>query len=493
MAGRLLNRPLFCYRQAEFLRALLPRRLRWEAYRMNDMEIGADCGVAGVRRGRKLATGRVAAFLFRAGLLIAGFACGVGAPMGAKAQTVKPHMSYGTAFAVTEDGDLVTNEHVVSGCTSVDAQLGPNQLSGEVSIRDQTNDLAIVRLRQKSPHFAVLRSLPELRAGDSVITYGFPLPGMLALEGNLTIGYVSALRGALDNPNYIQITTPIQPGSSGGALLDTSGHVIGVVAKRLNPGNSFQTAGEMPQLANFAVGLDMLRHFLNKNKIPLTERDSKQELRPADVGDQARLFSYSIRCVPNDAVFMTAVPAEIPNGTKPAAGVAYERAVLFEEDPANAWGRSFAGSVTWRVETLPPEAGRSPEMRLLGDIRIPGHVHAVLTIGRNSGADGQTNHRFEITFDTTESPHGDIVSAPGILMKLSERAQGIPIMVRTTPTRPGSFVLSGIEGHNQQNLKLLKERAWFDLPIVYRDGRRAIVALAKGTSGLRAFNEALID
>jgi len=66
-------------------------------------------------------------------------------------------------------------------------------------------------------------------------------------------------------------------------------------------------------------------------------------------------------------------------------------------------------------------------------------------------------------------------------------------MVRTTPTRPGSFVLSGIEGHNQQNLKLLKERAWFDLPIVYRDGRRAIVALAKGTSGLRAFNEALID
>ncbi len=101
--------------------------------------------------------------VFWAALLAVNFAFGGWPSMGAQAQTAKPQMSFGTAFAVTEDGDLVTNEHVVSGCTSVDARLGPSGFSGDVTIRDQTNDLAIIRLRQKSAHFAVLRSLPEVR------------------------------------------------------------------------------------------------------------------------------------------------------------------------------------------------------------------------------------------------------------------------------------------------------------------------------------------
>src|SRR5438105_13135809 len=100
-------------------------------------------------------------------------------------------MASGTAFAVTGEGDLVTNEHVVSGCTAVDARLGPTQLTGKVAVHDQRDDLAIVRLGEKTPNSAVLRRLPPLRAGDSAITYGFPLPGTLASEGNLTICYVT--------------------------------------------------------------------------------------------------------------------------------------------------------------------------------------------------------------------------------------------------------------------------------------------------------------
>src|SRR5262249_6261521 len=56
----------------------------------------------------------------------------------------KPEVSFGTAFAVTEDGDLVTNEHVVSGCNSVDVRLGANKLQGTVTIRDQNDDLALI-------------------------------------------------------------------------------------------------------------------------------------------------------------------------------------------------------------------------------------------------------------------------------------------------------------------------------------------------------------
>ena len=427
---------------------------------------------------------------FFAALLIGNYAFGAASSTGAKAQAAKPQMSYGTAFAVSEDGDLVTNAHVVAGCSSVDALLGPNELPGEVTVRDPTNDLAIIRLRQKSPHFAVLRRMPEVRSGDYAITFGFPFPGKLTREGNLTIGYVSALRGLFDNPNYIQISTPTQPGSSGGALLDMSGHVIGVVGKTLKPDNSVE-AGEFPQLANFAITIEMLRHFLKANKIPLTERDSTQELKAADVGDQARLFSYSIRCVPNDAEMVTAVPTEIPDEAKPDAGASYERAVLFEEDPGNPSGRDLDGSVTWRIQKMPP--GSSSEIVLVGDIRIPNRIHALLSVERDKLAGGSKNLRFEVSFEKIDSSHGGVVSVPGILMKLSERAQGIAVVLRTSRARSDSFVLSGDEGSNLQNLSILSERAWLDLPMVYKDRHRAILTLAKGVSGRRDFDEVLND
>jgi hypothetical protein len=84
---------------------------------------------------------------------------------------------------------------------------------------------------------------------------------------------------------------------------------------------------------------------------------------------------------------------------------------------------------------------------------------------------------------------------PGILMKLSEQTQGIPFAARTMQTTAGSFLveLSGLEGYRQRNVKLLRERAWFDIPIVYKDGRRAILSLEKGVSGARVFDEALAD
>ena len=407
-------------------------------------------------------------------------------------ECVHAQMSSGTAFAVTEDGDVITNEHVVSGCTSVDARLGSRQTSGEVVFRDQNDDLAVIRLSEKSPHFAVLRKSPALRAGDSAITYGFPLSGILANEGNLTIGYVAALRGPADNPNYVQVTTPIQPGNSGGPLLDASGNVIGVVAKRLNPVKSLQITGNVPELVNFAIGLDALRQFLNKSKIRVSERDSVEELRPADIGEKARLFTYSIRCLRNSTALTTAPPAAVRPSPQPSADAGV--AALYEEDTANAYGRRYAGSIAWRVETVPAEGVRLSTTTVRGDIQVPGHIDAVLTM--RGGTDAPTGHTIEITFNpTTDVPHRAIASMPGILMKLSEQTQGIPFAARTMQTTAGSFLveLSGLEGYRQRNVKLLRERAWFDVPIVYKDGRRAILSLEKGVSGARVFDEALAD
>jgi S1-C subfamily serine protease len=134
----------------------------------------------------------------------------------------------GSGFVVSEYGDLVTNEHVVSGCRTVAVKQGGRSYLATVLASDKNIDLALVRMpsQVKPTEIATVRQSPPLRVGEQAISYGFPLAGALTTEGNLTVGHVSALRGLSDDPNSIQITTPIQLGNSGGPLLDSSGNVI---------------------------------------------------------------------------------------------------------------------------------------------------------------------------------------------------------------------------------------------------------------------------
>jgi hypothetical protein len=107
---------------------------------------------------------------------------------------------------------------------------------------------------------------------------------------------VSALRGLGDDPRYIQITTPIQPGNSGGPLIDSSGHVIGVTAAKLDALNVVRTIGDLPQNINFAIELGTLKLFLQAYSVRTTEAPSTGDLAPADIGDRAKLFTYLIEC-----------------------------------------------------------------------------------------------------------------------------------------------------------------------------------------------------
>ncbi len=218
--------------------------------------------------------------------------------------TLHAEIFTGTAFAVSEDGDLVTNEHVISGCgETMTVRQGDFRSTGTVRVSDQSLDLAVVRVSPTSlggtpRHHAIaaLRDSPPLRAGEQAISYGFPLIGQLATEGNLTVGNVSALHGLGDGPHYIQITTPVQPGNSGGPLLDSSGNVIGVVAAKLNALKVMRATGDIPQNVNFAVGLGTLKSFLAANTVRVTAAASNGDLRPADIGERAKVFTYLIEC-----------------------------------------------------------------------------------------------------------------------------------------------------------------------------------------------------
>jgi Trypsin-like peptidase domain len=231
----------------------------------------------------------------------------------------------GTGFAVDHEGTLVTNEHVIARCATITIHQGAQRVAGAVRARDHLNDLALIKLEQPTPAAATLRRGPVVRLGEQIVVYGFPLVGALATEGNLTVGYVSALRGLGNDEKTIQITAPVQRGNSGGPLVDLGGNVIGVVASKLDAVKVMNAYGDVPQNVNFAIALDPLTAFLQNNHVPVTESDSSTELRLPDIADRVRAFTYLVECQsPSVAAGAPQAPASSLAATDRAAALPAE-------------------------------------------------------------------------------------------------------------------------------------------------------------------------
>jgi hypothetical protein len=181
-----------------------------------------------------------------------------------------------------------------------------------------------------------------------------------------------------------------------------------------------------------------------------------------------------------------------PSG-QAAPGVA-QRVVLYEEDSNNPQGKRFVGSAIWRTETVSPGVGLAPELAVRADIEIPERrITMTWSLRRNTDQSLPASHTVEIMFNLpADFPGGGISNVPGILMKQSEEARGTPLAGLAVKVTTNFFLigLSAVEADVTRNVQLLKERPWFDIPIVYNSGGRAILAMEKGTPGDRAFADA---
>jgi hypothetical protein len=195
------------------------------------------------------------------------------------------------------------------------------------------------------------------------------------------------------------------------------------------------------------------------------------------------------------------VPQEQTRPQPPAAGSKSEsgpalaqRVVLYEEDPGNPQGKQYVGSAVWRTETVSPGSGLAPELQIRADVTIPERNMTVTwSLRRNTDQALPASHTIEIMFNLPpDFSGGGISNVPGVLMKESEQARGVPLAGLAVKVTNGFFLigLSAVDADVQRNLQLLKERPWFDVPIVYNNGGRAILALEKGPSGDRAFADA---
>jgi S1-C subfamily serine protease len=205
----------------------------------------------------------------------------------------------GSGFAISRTTHIVTNAHVVAQCKSVRVLSGAQQASGRVLAIDVDADLAVLQTSLSVPKTMAMRSSPALRLGESVIAFGFPLTGALSQGGNLTTGNVSALAGLRDDPKYIQVTAPVQPGNSGGPLLDAGGNVIGVITAKLDALAVAKRTGDVPQNVNFAVRAEVLEAFLQTHKIPYDVAVTDGQLAVADVAEAAKQASVRIECTPS--------------------------------------------------------------------------------------------------------------------------------------------------------------------------------------------------
>lgn len=219
-----------------------------------------------------------------------------GAGQGAAQGTAPPpaatrRVATGTGFYINRQGHVLTNAHVVDKCRELTiSRQGAAAIPASVVKSDASNDLAVL-IAAPSPAVATFRAGRPVRAGETVVAYGFPLTGTLSSGGVVTNGSVSALSGLRDDSRYLQISAPIQGGNSGGPLLDTTGSVVGIITASLG-----SRSRDVPQNVNFALKTDVARTFLDSAGVPIETSAGGRDLSVADIGERARAFSVLIDC-----------------------------------------------------------------------------------------------------------------------------------------------------------------------------------------------------
>jgi S1-C subfamily serine protease len=166
-----------------------------------------------------------------------------------------------TGFFITDDGYLISNYHVVKDATKVRLVTSAGTIDAKVVQVDTANDLALLKAVGKFSPLPIATSRTA-HLGGTVVTIGFPDPTLQGFSPKLAKGEIASLSGAGDDPRYFQISVPVQPGNSGGALVDEHGNVIGIVSAKLDASVALAASGALPENVNYAVKSSFLLSFL---------------------------------------------------------------------------------------------------------------------------------------------------------------------------------------------------------------------------------------
>lgn len=213
-----------------------------------------------------------------------------------ESQKSRKEGSSGSGFYINDNGFILTNHHVIDGCEQLFEVGNGNKTPLRIIASDSANDLAILKSDRDVKNYARFRSGKGIRPGDDVTVVGFPLKGLLSSSATSTFGSVNALAGLGNDSRLFQISAPVQPGNSGGPVLDNSGNIVGVVVAKLNAVAIAQVTGDIPQNINFAINGAVAKAFLDAHGIDYEVAVSASAMPRTGVAERGIALTIPISC-----------------------------------------------------------------------------------------------------------------------------------------------------------------------------------------------------
>jgi S1-C subfamily serine protease len=204
-------------------------------------------------------------------------------------------VSMGTGFLVREDGILATNAHVIDSCKqiSVITNLGPR--SAAVLSKDPAQDIAFLKLKDFKAKVFLPLSMSKPKLGEDVLVAGFPFGRAISTDLKLTRGIVSALSGAGDNRSELQVDAAVQPGNSGGPILNSAGSVIAMTASKVDGGSSLKHLGAYAENIAFGVKSRVILGHLSDLELALPKA-SVESISRDQLVNKLTLTVFRIDC-----------------------------------------------------------------------------------------------------------------------------------------------------------------------------------------------------
>lgn len=169
--------------------------------------------------------------------------------------------SQGTGFFITTSGYILTNYHVIANSKLTNVFINDEEYNCEIIFTNEIDDIAVIRVKDTAIRFSAMSfSSKNLEVGDDVIALGFPLASTMGKELKMSSGIINSIKGFQDDVRYFQFSAPIDPGNSGGPVLDKSGNLVGLITAKYT---SATNAGYALNLINIIKNIPSAIGFKN--------------------------------------------------------------------------------------------------------------------------------------------------------------------------------------------------------------------------------------
>ncbi len=203
--------------------------------------------------------------------------------------------SSGTGFFISSEGHIISNNHVIDACHTVNINYQGNIKPAKVISRDRANDLALLQVDIDPKDIFVISSNDTMLL-EEVYVAGYPFGKSVSSSIKVTKGVVSSLSGLGDNFSNIQIDAALQPGNSGGPIINNKGLVVGVAVAKLDFKQAIKTYGAIPENINFGVKSSVLHSFTKSNNIKINNANNEKIINTKKLAEIIQNATVYVDC-----------------------------------------------------------------------------------------------------------------------------------------------------------------------------------------------------